>query len=44
MIVLKNSKVIPLFKYGDKSKSDNYRPNSLLYQFSKVLEKLIKAF
>ena len=31
--------IIPLFKTGDNSEFSNYRPVSLLPQFSKVLEK-----
>ena len=37
---MKTAKVIPLFKSGDKSQFTNYRPVSLLPQFSQVLEKL----
>lgn len=37
---MKRAKVIPLFKAGNKQSFDNYRPVSLLSQFSKVLEKL----
>ena len=37
---LKIAKVVPLFKSGEKCKFTNYRPVSLLPQFSKVLEKL----
>ena len=37
---LKNAKVIPLFKAGEKNLFTNYRPVSLLPQFSKILEKL----
>ena len=37
---MKISKVVPLFKSGDKSQFTNYRPVALLKQFSKVLEKL----
>jgi hypothetical protein len=37
----KNAKVIPLFKAGDRSLPDNYRPISLLSCFSKILEKVV---
>ena len=37
---MKIAKVIPLFKSGEKSVFTNYRPVSLLPQFSKLLEKL----
>jgi hypothetical protein len=37
---MKIAKVLPLFKSGDKDKFTNYRPVSLLPQFSKILEKL----
>ena len=38
---LKLAKVIPLFKKGDKTSIENYRPISLLPFMSKVLEKII---
>jgi len=38
---LKIVKVIPLFKAGDPSLFNNYRPISILPCFSKVLEKLV---
>ena len=37
---MKIAKVIPLFKGGDAEDFSNYRPVSLLSQFSKILEKL----
>ena len=38
---LKEAKVLPLFKSGDKQNFSNYRPISLLSVFSKVLEKAV---
>jgi hypothetical protein len=38
---LKIAKVIPIFKSGDQSALDNYRPISLLSNFSKILEKVV---
>ena len=37
---MKIAKVIPMFKSGDKSQFNNYRPISVLSQFSKILENL----
>ena len=34
------AKVIPIFKSGDKSQFNNYRPISVLSQFSKIFENL----
>lgn len=39
---MKTAKVTPLFKTGDKRSFTNYRPVSLLSQFSKVLEKVFE--
>ncbi len=40
---MKIAKVIPLYKSGEKQLFTNYRPVSLLSQFSKILEKLFVA-
>lgn len=39
-IKMKVAKIIPLFKSGDRHGLSNYRPISLLSQFSKVIEKM----
>ena len=39
---LKIAKIIPIFMDGNKENSSNYRPISLLSQFSKILDKLLK--
>ena len=36
---LKTAKIIPLFKNGDRSLCNNYRPVSLLSAFNKIFEK-----
>ena len=41
--IFKTSKVIPVFKSGNKRLVNNYRPISLLPCLFKVLEKLIKT-
>jgi Reverse transcriptase (RNA-dependent DNA polymerase) len=38
---LKTAKIVPLFKLGDKSNMDNYRPIALLNVFSKIIEKIV---
>ena len=37
---MKVAKVVPLFKSGEMNVFTNYRPVSLLPQFSKILEKI----
>ena len=39
---MKISRIVPIFKAGDKNTLNNYRPISILPQFSKVLEKLLE--
>ena len=39
--ILKHAKVIPVFKTGDVTESDNYRPISLLCNLNKILEKVM---
>ena len=38
---MKLGKIIPVFKSGDRFQFSNYRPISLLSQFSKILEEKI---
>ena len=38
---LKLAKVVPIFKRGDKTSPENYRPISLLCSISKIFEKLL---
>ena len=41
--IFKTTKVVPIYKSGNKKLVNNYRPFSLLSYLSKVLEKLIKS-
>jgi hypothetical protein len=38
---LKIAKVVPIYKSGDRQSMDNYRPISLLSNYSKILEKIV---
>ena len=40
---MKLTKIIPVFKSGDRFQFSNYRPISLLSQFSKILEKIFNT-
>ena len=40
---MKVAEVIPIFKKGQKGKTTNYRPISLLSQFNKIFEKLLHS-
>ena len=42
--LMKHTKVVPLYKAGDKALPDNYHPISLLPVISKVLEKIVYEF
>ena len=39
--ILKQAKIIPIFKKGDQQDCNNYRPISLLSNISKIIEKLV---
>ena len=39
--ILKNAEITPCFKKGDKGEKENYRPVSILSNFSKAFERLI---
>ena len=38
---MKTAKVVPIFKSGDPTDVNNYRPISLLSSFGKILEKIV---
>ena len=39
--IWKTAEVVPLFKNGDKTKADNYRPISILPVISKIIERYV---
>ena len=41
--ILKNAKVIPIYKDGEKHSPSNYRPVSILPHFSKIFEKILQT-
>ena len=41
--LMKVAEVIPIFKKGQEHKLTNYRPISLLSQFNKIFEKLLRS-
>ncbi len=40
---LKSTRIIPIYKAGDTTNCDNYRPISLVNAFSKILEKIVST-
>jgi len=40
-IQMKTAKIVPIFKSGDPTEINNYRPISLLSSFGKILEKIV---
>jgi len=40
-LLMKTAKVVPIFKSGDPTDVNNYRPISLLSSFGKILEKIV---
>jgi hypothetical protein len=38
---MKTAKIVPIFKSGDPTEINNYRPISLLSSFGKMLEKIV---